>query len=109
MLFQLPSLTASSGNVDSAVPEHVQEAPTSNHNDPNAADENKLDQRKSTASATAKLLLRGRTKANKQAIESLVHRVEALSTLLCVPIPQGDIKEKMRREELEQYACALQG
>jgi len=43
-----------------------------------------------------------RTKANKQAIESLVPRVKALSVSLCEPMSEGDGREKMRRGELEQ-------
>ena len=109
-----------------------------------AVDENKSSW-KSTASATAKLLLRGvrdsadafgplksvagglcfvlencevrpsshirhphclqahqRTKANKQAMESLAPRVEALAELLCAPVPQGDANEQERRKRLEQ-------
>ena len=38
----------------------------------------------------------------KQAIESLAPRVEALVELLCVPVPEGDIKERGRRQRLEQ-------
>jgi hypothetical protein len=43
-----------------------------------------------------------RTKANKQAIESLAPRVEALAKLLCAPVPKEDIKERDRRNRLEQ-------
>ena len=43
-----------------------------------------------------------RTKANKQAIESLAPRVKALAELLCAPVPQGDAKEQERRKRLEQ-------
>ena len=43
-----------------------------------------------------------RTKANRQAIESLEPRVEALSASLCEPISEGDVKEENRRKELEQ-------
>ena len=107
-------------------------------------DENKSNW-KSTASATAKLILRGvsesadafsplksvagglcfilencevrssshilsttltwipqRTKANKQAIESLAFRIEALSALLCAPVPNGDAEEETRKKKLEK-------
>ena len=100
---------------------------------------------KSTASATAKLLLRGvrdsadafgplkavagglcfvlencevrpsscipypqrsqvpqRTKANRQAIEALAPRVNALSASLYAPLSEGDAKEDARRKELGQ-------
>jgi len=43
-----------------------------------------------------------RTKANKQAIESLAPRVKALAERLCEPVPKGDIKERERRKRLEQ-------
>jgi len=43
-----------------------------------------------------------RTKANKQAIESLAPRVKALSASLCAPVSEGDDKEGMRRKELER-------
>jgi hypothetical protein len=43
-----------------------------------------------------------RTKANKQAIESLAPRVKALSASLCAPVSEGDTQEGMRREELGQ-------
>ena len=43
-----------------------------------------------------------RTKANKQAIESLAPRVKALAELLCKPVPEGDIEERERRKRLEQ-------
>jgi len=39
---------------------------------------------------------------NKQTIESLGYRVEALVDSLCVPAPKGDVKEQMRRKELER-------
>jgi len=42
------------------------------------------------------------TRANKQAMESLVPRIKALSASLCRPVPEGNTKEKMRRKELEQ-------
>ena len=42
-----------------------------------------------------------RTKANKQAIESLAPRIKALSDSLCTPIPEDDAGEEARRKELE--------
>jgi len=39
---------------------------------------------------------------NKQTIESLGYRVEALAESLCAPASDGDFKEKARRKELEQ-------
>ena len=42
-----------------------------------------------------------RTKANKQAIESLAPRVKALSASLCKPVSEGDTSERARRKELE--------
>ena len=128
----------------SAVPNPAQEALLPNKDEANTADENRSDW-KSTASATAKLLLRGvrdsadafgplkavtgglcyilencevcsashvysrqrlrvfqRTKANKQAIESLAPRVKALSVSFCASVSEGDFKEQERREKLEQ-------
>ena len=41
------------------------------------------------------------TVINKQTIESLGYRVEALVDSLCVPAIKGDVKEQMRRKELE--------
>jgi len=47
-------------NVDnSAIPHRVQDGPTPNQSEPNTTDENKLEHWGSTASAAAKLLLRG--------------------------------------------------
>ena len=43
-----------------------------------------------------------RTKANKQAIESLAPRIKALAELLCPPVPKDDTKERERRNKLEQ-------
>ena len=43
-----------------------------------------------------------RTKANKEAIESLAPRVEALAKLLCKPVRKGDVQERERRKRLEQ-------
>jgi len=43
-----------------------------------------------------------RTKANKQAIESLAPRVQALAERVCEPAPEDDIKEQKRRKTLEQ-------
>jgi len=45
-----------------------------------------------------------RTKANKQAIESLAPQVKALAESLCAPVSEGDIKEKSRRRILERWA-----
>jgi len=42
------------------------------------------------------------TRANKQAMESLAPRIKALSASLCKPVPEGNAKEEMRREELGQ-------
>ena len=108
-----------------------------------AADESESDW-KTTASASAKLLLRGvssssdafgplksvagglcfilencevgslpvcylrnswvpqRTKANKQAIESLAPKVKMLNERLCKPVPKSDLKERERRKRLER-------
>ena len=43
-----------------------------------------------------------RTKANKQAIESLAPRIKGLSASLCALVSEGDFKERARREELEK-------
>ena len=43
-----------------------------------------------------------RTKANKQAIESLVPRVETLARQLHGSIPEGDVSEVERRKKLEE-------
>ena len=43
-----------------------------------------------------------RTKANKQAIESLAPRVKELADRLCEPVHEGDFKERERRMRLEQ-------
>ena len=43
-----------------------------------------------------------RTKANKQAIESLAPRVKALAKSLCRPVSDDDIEERERRQKLEQ-------
>jgi len=42
------------------------------------------------------------TKANKQAIELLAPRVNALSASLYKPVSEGDTNEEGRRRELEQ-------
>ena len=42
-----------------------------------------------------------RTKANKQAIESLAPRVKELAERLCEPVDDGDVKERERRTRLE--------
>ena len=39
---------------------------------------------------------------NKQTIESLGYRVESLVESLCVPASEGDVREEMRRKELER-------
>ena len=43
-----------------------------------------------------------RTKANKQAIESLAPRVKELAERLCEPVNEGDVKEQERRTRLER-------
>ena len=43
-----------------------------------------------------------RTKANKEAIESLVPRVKELAERLCEPVNEGDVKERERRMRLER-------
>ena len=43
-----------------------------------------------------------RTKANKQAIESLAPRVKELAELLCKPVRMGDVEEQQRRMRLER-------
>ena len=43
-----------------------------------------------------------RTKANTQAIESLAPRVKGLTEFLCAPVFEGDIKEGLRRKDLER-------
>ena len=126
------------------IPSHVQDVPRPDQSESNAANEGRLDQFKTTASASTKLLLRRvsesadafgplksvagglcfilencevwpssrarhpqhlrvsqRTEANKQAIEVLAPRVDALSTSLCAPVSGGDVKEKSRRIQLE--------
>jgi hypothetical protein len=47
-----------------------------------------------------RLQLPQRTKANKQAIESLAPRIKALSASLCAPASGGDANEEPRRKEL---------
>ena len=127
---------------DSAAPDQGQETLSPDQSEPNAtADENKW----KTASATAKLLLRGvkessdafpplksvtgglcfilenyevrahfpthysqslqvpqQTKANEQAMESLAHRINAISGSLCTPVSEGDLKEESRRNGMER-------
>jgi hypothetical protein len=142
----LPLIVPSGSADTSTLPNRVSEVLRSDKSvEPSpAADENKSNW-KSTASATAKLLLRGvrdsadafgplksvagglcfilenfevqhfshirypqhlqvsqRMKGNKQAIESLAPRVEALSASLCTPVSKGDAKEETRRKELER-------
>ena len=48
------------------------------------------------------LLVLQRTKANKQAIESLAPRVKALAESLCTPVSEGDTREESRRKALER-------
>jgi hypothetical protein len=48
-----------------------------------------------------------RTKANKQAIESLAPRVDALAKQLRRRAPEGDVREQERRKELEEYVYTL--
>ena len=43
-----------------------------------------------------------RTKANKQAIESLAPRVKELAERLCEPVDESDVKERERRMRLER-------
>ena len=43
-----------------------------------------------------------RAQGNKQAIESLAPRVKSLAELLCIPVSEGDTKEELRRNKLEQ-------
>ncbi|KAF9648430.1 hypothetical protein BDM02DRAFT_3187181 [Thelephora ganbajun] len=90
---------------------------------------------KSTAYATAKLLLLGvresadafgplksvagglcfilenceRTKANKQSIELLAPRVKVLAESLCAPVSKGDNGEKSRRKALERKLEKIAG
>jgi len=42
-----------------------------------------------------------RTKANRQAIESLAPKVKTLAERLCESVPEGDVKEGERRKRLE--------
>jgi len=42
------------------------------------------------------------TNANKQAIESLAPRIQKLVENLSKPVPTGDVKEEIRRNELER-------
>jgi len=130
---------------DSAIPDQVQDALGSGKSELNTMDGNRPKQWKSTASATAKMFLRGikesadafpplksvvgglyyivdnfevwqpysihypqhlqvpqQTTANSQAVKSLAPRVTALFASLCRPVPEGDVKEKTRRDELQQ-------
>ena len=43
-----------------------------------------------------------RMKGNEQMIESLAHRVNALTESLRSPVSEGDIKEQKRRKTLER-------
>ena len=135
-----------------AVPDHAPKAPRPDENPIRVdapADRGKQSW-KSTASATAKLLLRGvnnsadafgplksvvgglcfildhcevcfisrlhyiqdlqlpqRTKANRQAIESLAPRIEELAKLLSAPVPENDTNEKERRNKLGRWVHSL--
>lgn len=51
---------------------------------------------------SAILISAQRTKANKQAIESLAPRVRALADLLCKPVSDDDEGEGERRQKLGQ-------
>ncbi|KAF9777727.1 hypothetical protein BJ322DRAFT_520240 [Thelephora terrestris] len=96
--------------------------------EPGAITDEKKSNWKPTASAAAKLLLRGvrdtadafgplksvagglcfilenfeRTKTNQRDIETLAPRVKALAEQLCEPVPEGDVEERERREQLEE-------
>ena len=41
------------------------------------------------------------------AMESLGYRVEALIDSLCLPASEDDVKERMRRKELERQVYSL--
>ena len=143
LLWLLP-LIVPSDNVDtSTVPDHGPEVLRPDESAEPSAAADKKSNWASTASSTAKLLLRGvrdssdafgplksvasglcfilencevwspsyiryprrlqlpqRTKANKQAIESLAPRIKALSASLCAPASEGDANEEPRRKEL---------
>ena len=51
---------------------------------------------------SATLMCPQRTKANKQAVESLAPRVKELAELLCEPVNKGDVEEGERRTRLER-------
>ena len=53
---------------------------------------------------TLSIILTGtqQTNVNSQAIKSLAPRVTALFGSLCQPVPEGDVKEMTRRNELQQ-------
>ena len=48
-----------------------------------------------------------RTKANKQSIETLAPRIDALAESLRAPVPKGDIREQSRRKVLERSVYAF--
>ena len=48
------------------------------------------------------LTISQKTIVNKQTIESLVYRAEMLVDSLCIPGSESDVKEEMRRKELER-------
>ena len=41
--------------------------------------------------------------ANRQTVESLIPRVEGLAESLRTPVPEGEIKERDRRDVLKRY------
>ena len=51
---------------------------------------------------TVRLTCPQRTKANKQAIESLAPQVKELAERLCKPVREGDVEELERRTRLER-------
>ena len=47
-------------------------------------------------------LLNQQTVANRETIESLIPRVEGLAKSLSTPVPEGEVKEIKRRQELRE-------
>jgi len=47
--------------------------------------------------------------ANRQAVESLIPRVEGLAESLRAPVPEGETKEGDRREVLKRYITDYYG
>ena len=41
--------------------------------------------------------------ANRQTVESLIPRVEGLAESMRTPVPEGEIKERDRRDVLKRY------